>query len=115
MKKIKIAVEGISVVAELNESPTAQKIWDALPIEGSANTWGDEIYFEIPVTAKQAPDARSAADRCAASARKTSFATTASVKENSFALHNHRQTHRNHRGHETLCRGKDRKTPKVLQ
>ena len=58
MKKIKIAVEGISVVAELNESPTAQKIWDALPIEGSANTWGDEIYFEIPVIAKQESDAR---------------------------------------------------------
>jgi hypothetical protein len=58
MKKITITVEGISVVAELNESPTAQKIWDALPIEGSANTWGDEIYFEIPVIAKQEADAR---------------------------------------------------------
>ena len=58
MKKIKIAVEDISVIAELNESPTAQKIWDALPIEGSANTWGDEIYFEIPVIATQEPDAR---------------------------------------------------------
>jgi len=49
VKKIVIRVEGLSVNADLNESKTAQKIWDALPITGSVNTWGDEIYFSIPV------------------------------------------------------------------
>jgi hypothetical protein len=44
--------------AQLNDSPTAQLIWEALPITGRANTWGDEIYFDIPVRAEQAPDAR---------------------------------------------------------
>ena len=58
MHKITIAAGEISLEAELNDSPTAQQIWDALPITGSANTWGDEIYFEIPVTVRQAPDAR---------------------------------------------------------
>ena len=58
MKTITISVEGISLSAELNEGETAQKIWDALPIEGSANTWGDEIYFEIPVVSEQESDAR---------------------------------------------------------
>ena len=58
MKTITISVEGISLSAELNESNTAQKIWDALPIEGRANTWGDEIYFEIPVVSEQETDAR---------------------------------------------------------
>lgn len=43
--------------AELNESATAKKIEDALPIEGQANTWGDEIYFSIPVEAKAESDA----------------------------------------------------------
>lgn len=37
--------------AQLNDSPTAIKIWDALPITARANTWGDEIYFAIPVQA----------------------------------------------------------------
>jgi hypothetical protein len=44
--------------AELNDSPTAQAIVESLPITGRANTWGDEIYFEIPVQVAQAADAR---------------------------------------------------------
>jgi len=48
-KKITITVEDIKMSAELNDSKTAQKIWKTLPIEGSVNTWGDEIYFSISV------------------------------------------------------------------
>ena len=58
MKTIAISAGDISLPAELNDSPTAQQIWDALPLDGTANVWGDEIYFEIPVVADQAPDAR---------------------------------------------------------
>ncbi|PKB78627.1 MAG: hypothetical protein BZY88_17505 [SAR202 cluster bacterium Io17-Chloro-G9] len=36
----------------LNDTATAQMIWDALPIDALANTWGDEIYFGIPVDAE---------------------------------------------------------------
>lgn len=58
MKTITISAGDVSLPAELNDSPTAQQIWDKLPIEGKAHIWGDEIYFEIPVKAGQEPDAR---------------------------------------------------------
>ena len=58
MKKILITAGNVSVPAELKNTPTAQAIWDALPVEGSANTWGDEIYFEIPVNQPQESEAR---------------------------------------------------------
>jgi len=48
-EKIIITVDNFKISAKLNDSKTAQKIWDALPIEGRVNTWGDEIYFSIPV------------------------------------------------------------------
>ncbi len=49
MKKIRIIVDDVSAVAELSGSKTSEAIWDALPIENTVNTWGEEIYFEIPV------------------------------------------------------------------
>ncbi len=49
MRKIRISAGDISAIAILNDGPTADAIWKAMPIEGQANTWGDEIYFEIPV------------------------------------------------------------------
>lgn len=56
--RITITAGPVTMEAELNDSHTAHKIWESLPISGRANTWGDEIYFEIPVQAEQAPDAR---------------------------------------------------------
>jgi hypothetical protein len=53
-----ISAGEVSLPAKLNNSPTAQQIVAALPIEGRANIWGDEIYFEIPVMAEEEPDAR---------------------------------------------------------
>lgn len=50
-RKIKIKAGNVEADAGLNNSPAAQKIWEALPIEARANTWGDEIYFAIPVKA----------------------------------------------------------------
>ena len=57
-KRIMIIVNAIEIAAELNDSPTAALIWEHLPIEGSANTWGEEIYFSIPVKADLEPGAR---------------------------------------------------------
>ena len=48
--------------AELNDTPTAKKIAQALPIRNVFNTWGDEIYFEIPVNALLDESAREEVD-----------------------------------------------------
>ena len=56
-RKISISVGGIEVLAQINDNPTADKIWEALPISASASTWGDEIYFRTAVTAGE-EDAR---------------------------------------------------------
>ena len=49
VKKIAITIEDLKVGASLDDSETAKKIWEALPIKSRVNTWGDEIYFSIPV------------------------------------------------------------------
>jgi uncharacterized protein len=49
MRKIRITAGEVTATAILNDSRTAEAIWSALPIEAKANTWGDEIYFSIPV------------------------------------------------------------------
>ncbi|MGA8849232.1 MAG: cyclophilin-like fold protein [Dehalococcoidia bacterium] len=51
-KKIRISAGAIEAAAELNDTRTAQAIWQALPIKGRANLWGDEIYFSIPLSLK---------------------------------------------------------------
>jgi hypothetical protein len=48
-RAIKITVGTVCAQATLNDSRTARAIWDALPIEAKAQTWGDEIYFAIGV------------------------------------------------------------------
>jgi len=48
-RRIQIKVASVKVVAELKDTMTAKAIWQALPISGQANLWGDEIYFSIPV------------------------------------------------------------------
>ena len=49
-RRIRIKAAPVEVVAEINDTRTAQAIWEALPITGRVNLWGDEIYFSIPVS-----------------------------------------------------------------
>ncbi len=51
--KIKIISGDIEAIADLNNTKTAKKIFDTLPIEGRALRWGDEIYFYINTKIKK--------------------------------------------------------------
>lgn len=50
--KIKIRIGKVTLDAELNESPTASKLAELLPLKTTFNTWGEEIYFTIPLEAE---------------------------------------------------------------
>ncbi|MBW8005251.1 MAG: hypothetical protein FVQ06_05630 [candidate division NC10 bacterium] len=56
----RIVIRAADVTAEgvLNDTTTATAVWDALPLTGKANTWGDEIYFAIPVKEEIEPTAQ---------------------------------------------------------
>jgi hypothetical protein len=58
MPSLIITVKEQTFSAVLEDSPTARQLWAALPIEGRANLWGEEIYFEIPLSAPQEPGAQ---------------------------------------------------------
>jgi hypothetical protein len=61
--RIRIKAESATEEAELNETLTAKMLWDALPVEGFANTWGEEVYFKIPVDAEPEENAREVMDK----------------------------------------------------
>jgi hypothetical protein len=49
-RRIAIQTGSITMEADLIDNATADAIWEALPINSTVNTWGDEVYFAIPVT-----------------------------------------------------------------
>jgi hypothetical protein len=53
MRQIRIRAGPVEAGAELNNSRTANAIWEALPLSSPGNTWGDEIYLSIPVELEQ--------------------------------------------------------------
>ena len=56
---IRITAGSVIVTGQLNDTPTAAAVLDALPLEATGNRWGEEIYFEIPVNQPSSADARS--------------------------------------------------------
>lgn len=57
-RRIRIQVGDQTVFGTLSENETADRIWAALPIETTVQTWGDELYFGIGVQMDPSPDAR---------------------------------------------------------
>jgi uncharacterized protein len=58
MREILIRAGKVSIRARLLETPTAERIWAALPIHAPAQMWGNEVSFAAPVSSDCEPEAR---------------------------------------------------------
>jgi uncharacterized protein len=58
MARIRFDFGALTLDAELLDTPTAKAIAAALPISSSALTWGEEVYFDVPVEVAREADAR---------------------------------------------------------
>ena len=56
--RIRFDFGAVTLDAETLDTPTAKAIAAALPLAGSALTWGEEVYFDIPVEVAREGDAR---------------------------------------------------------
>jgi uncharacterized protein len=58
MVRVRFDFGTLTLDAELLDTPTARAVAAALPIKSSALTWGEEVYFEVPVKVATETDAR---------------------------------------------------------
>jgi uncharacterized protein len=56
--KLRIESGQVSLAVELMDTPTAKALFAAAPFEARAQTWGEEVYFATPVSARLEPDAK---------------------------------------------------------
>jgi hypothetical protein len=57
-RRVKMTIGGVEIRAELLNTPTADAIYNNLPIESEARTWGEEVYFATPVQVIKESDAK---------------------------------------------------------
>lgn len=58
MARIRFDFGTLTLDAELHDTPTARAITRALPLSSSVMTWGEEVYFDVPVDVPREKDAR---------------------------------------------------------
>jgi uncharacterized protein len=58
MARIRFDFGTLTLDADLLDTPTARAVAAALPVSSSAMTWGEEVYFEVPVKIARESDAR---------------------------------------------------------
>ena len=62
MKKLILRINGKSLNLFLKETETAEKIYNAVPINSSINTWGEEIYFNTNLLINRENEAKTVVD-----------------------------------------------------
>lgn len=62
MRVIVIRAGGVAIRARLLDTPTAERIWSALPFQSSVQTWGSEVYFSVPFSSDREAGARDVID-----------------------------------------------------
>jgi hypothetical protein len=60
--KLVLKSGSLSLTMDLKDTPTSRSVFAAAPFEAHAQTWGEEVYFETPVSAKLEPDAQQVVD-----------------------------------------------------
>ncbi len=60
--RLQLKTPGVEITLDLRDTPTARAVFAAAPFEARAQTWGDEVYFETPVSAKLEADAKQVVD-----------------------------------------------------
>ena len=58
MPRIKFDFATLTLEAELSDTPTAKAVLAKLPYEARVMTWGEEVYFDVPVETPREKDAR---------------------------------------------------------
>ncbi|MFQ5970891.1 MAG: cyclophilin-like fold protein [Alphaproteobacteria bacterium] len=58
MRKLKMTIGSVEIIAELFDTPTATAIYESLPFTSEARTWGEEVYFSTPVSVGREADAK---------------------------------------------------------
>ena len=60
--RVRISWPADELIAELADTPTTAALTESLPLEGSANTWGEEVYFSLPLSVESEASARQVVD-----------------------------------------------------
>jgi uncharacterized protein len=58
MAQIRFAFDALTLDAELLDTPTAKAVAAALPLSSAVLTWGEEVYFDVPIDVPREKDAR---------------------------------------------------------
>lgn len=62
MASVRISWAAGSVIADLQPGPTVAALLAILPRESTVSTWGEEVYFTLPMSAEPEPGARQVVD-----------------------------------------------------